>query len=185
MILPHIPFVLIRHGQTDANRDNLIAGRTEAQLTEEGRRAAAAMANNSYGQPVMVFTSPQQRARETALLAFPDQTAVVVKDLRERDWGVHEGRPVSELPPRFSTPEGGEAWETILQRMGSAICECMDLAGSRLPVIVAHSGTVRAARALTGQDATGPSAPNTTPLLYTPASGTWREQPLLAEGMMK
>ncbi|AVF03410.1 MULTISPECIES: histidine phosphatase family protein [Devosia] len=182
MILPQRPFALIRHGQTEANRDGFIAGRTEAQLTESGRRAARALAGKAFGRPIMLFTSPQARARDTALLAFPSLSAYVVDDLRERDWGIYEGRPIAELPPRTSTPEGGEAWEAMLARLAAAICQCMALAGSNLPVIVAHSGAIRAARALTGQDAMGPSAPNTTPLLYTPASGQWREQPLLAEG---
>jgi broad specificity phosphatase PhoE len=181
-MLPQRPFALIRHGETHANRNRTIAGRTEARLTPEGRRAAASIAGKSFGQPIMVFTSPQARARETAMLAFPSLTANVVEDLRERDWGIFEGCPIAELPLRTSTPDGGESWEAMLARMAAAIGHCIDLAGGNLPVIVAHSGVVRAARALTGHDATGPSAPNTVPLLYAPASGSWHEQPLFAEG---
>ncbi|MDP2780446.1 MULTISPECIES: histidine phosphatase family protein [Devosia] len=182
MILPQRAFALIRHGETDANRDGIIAGRTEAQLTECGRRAARALAGKSFGQPIMLFTSPQARARATALLAFPSLSAYVVDDLRERDWGIYEGRPIADLPLRTSTPEGGEAWQATLTRMAAAIGQGMTLAGGNLPVIVAHSGVIRAARALTGYDATGPSAPNTTPLLYTHATGQWHEHPLVAEG---
>jgi hypothetical protein len=47
-------------------------------------------------------------------------------------------------------------------------------------VIVANSGIIRAARALTGGDLPGPSAPNTVPLLFTHASGRWQERPLFA-----
>jgi broad specificity phosphatase PhoE len=181
-MLPRRPFAIIRHGETDANRDRIIAGRTEARLTDRGRRAAASLAGQAFGQPIVLFTSPQARARETATLAFPYLTAYVVEDLRERDWGVFEGRSIADLPPRTSTPDGGESWEAMLARMAAAIGLCIDLAGGNLPVIVAHSGVVRAARALTGHDATGPSAPNTVPLLYAPASGSWHEQPLFAEG---
>lgn len=176
-------FVLIRHGETDANRDGIIAGRTEAQLTERGRRAAAALAGRSFGRPIMLFTSPQARARDTARLAFPALSPIVLHDLRERDWGVYEGRPVTKLPARTATPEGGEAWEGMLARIAKALSLCTSMAGDNLPIIVAHSGVVRAARALMGQDATGPSAPHATPLLYTPVAGQWQERALAAEGM--
>ncbi|MCZ0963180.1 histidine phosphatase family protein [Paracoccus benzoatiresistens] len=185
MILPKRPFCLIRHGQTGANRDGIIAGRTEARLTDRGRDAARALADHPWPCPVALFTSPQDRARETASLAFPSQTARVVEDLRERDWGIFEGRPVAELPPRTSTPEGGESWHDMLARIAAALGGCMVMAGDALPVIVAHSGVIRAARALTGQDFTGPSAPNTTPLLYTVVSGGWREQPLTASSQVR
>ena len=184
MILPHRPFCLIRHGQTDANRDGIIAGRIEAPLTGQGRDAARALADHAWTQPFTLFTSPQDRARETARLAFPSHTARVVEDLRERDWGIFEGRPVPELPSRTSTPEDGGGWPDMLIRIGAALSACMAMAGDTLPVIVAHSGVIRAARALTGRDFTGPSAPNTTPMLYSVISGRWHEQSLLAAKMV-
>lgn len=182
MILAQRSFVLIRHGETDANRDGIIAGRMEAQLTERGRDAARALAGKPFAQPITVFTSPQARARETAILAFPSVKAHVVANLRERDWGIYEGCPLADLPPRTATPDRGESWDAMLTRMAAALNQCMTLAGGNLPVIVAHSGVFRAARALTGHDATGPSAPNTIPLLYTALADSWQEQPLFAEG---
>ncbi|MGO4853001.1 histidine phosphatase family protein [Phaeovulum sp. W22_SRMD_FR3] len=180
MILPPYDFCLIRHGETEANRDGIIAGRTEAQLTEPGRDAARALAAQVWPRPVALFTSPQDRARETAALAFPAQSARVVEDLRERNWGIHEGRPLAELPPRTTTPIAGEAWEVLLARVAGALRQCLMAAGTALPVIVAHSGVIRAARALTGGDFTGASAPNTTPLLFSVTAGGWHEQPLFA-----
>jgi len=180
VIVLHRPFVLIRHGQTDANRDGIIAGRTEARLTETGREAARALADFKFGFEITVFTSPQLRAQETARLAFPSASAQIVEDLRERDWGIFEGLPIEQLPVRTATPEGGEGWEAMLARIDEALSTCMRLAGNTVPVIVGHSGVIRAARALTGLDFGGPSAPNTTPLLYTVVSGSWQEQPLVA-----
>lgn len=180
MILPEKEFCLIRHGQTDANRDGIIAGRIEAQLTEKGQTAACSLASHVWQGKIMVFTSPQGRAKDTARLGFPRHRAIIVEGLRERDWGTFEGRPVSDLPPRTSTPDGGEGWEEMVARIGAALSYCIAAAGDALPVIVAHSGVIRAARALTDHDFTGPSAPNTTPLLYSPTSGEWQERPLLA-----
>lgn len=185
MILPTKDFCLIRHGETDANRDGLIAGRTEAQLTQAGIAAAKLLARFPWPVAIAVFTSPQDRTCTTAKLAFPTRPVQVVPDLRERDWGRFELRPLAELPPRIATPADGEGWEPLLARIAGALCLCMEQAGSALPVIVAHSGVIRAARALTGGDFTGPSAANTTPLLFRAplagSGGLWQEQPMFAD----
>lgn len=188
MIAPAIPFVLIRHGQTDANRDGRIAGRTEAVLTEAGRAGAARLAGWHWPGTVTLFSSPQGRAVETAALAFPGRAPRLLPGLRERDWGRHEGAPVATLPPRAATPEGGEAWQAMLDRvaeaLATALAQALAAAGPVLPVLpvlVAHSGVIRAVRQLTGGRPDGPSPPNTTPILFapaSPASPAWRETTL-------
>jgi probable phosphoglycerate mutase len=179
--LPSRAFVVIRHGQTDANRDGVIAGRTEAQLTETGRAAARRLAQ--WRWPAMaLFVSPQARARETAALAFPEAPARVIAGLRERDWGRLEGRPLCELPPREATPEAGEGWQAFCTRVGQALAAGLGAApAGRLPVFVAHSGVIRATRRLTGGSHRGPSPPNTTPLLYAPTPAGWTETELNGE----
>ena len=91
--LPARPFVLIRHGETTANRDQIIAGRLDVALTEAGRKQAQALQNLHWEQPLAIFTSPMARARDTTSLAFPDLPATVHPLLGERDWGIFEGRP--------------------------------------------------------------------------------------------
>lgn len=181
MLRPSV-FVVIRHGQTDANRDGIISGRLEAQLTAAGRDTARALARRSWPAAVRIFASPQQRAQETARLAFPDHQISRHDDLRERDWGRLEGRPVAELPPRQSTPPDGESWEGMLARVAGAVAACQDQAGDALPVLVAHSGVIRALRYLAFGEMDGPSAANTTPFLYRPtATGGWEEIPYFSE----
>ena len=184
-MLPARDFCLIRHGETDANRDGLIAGRTEAQLTPAGVAAANRLASLPWPEAITVFSSPQDRARITAQLAFPGVQVQVVSDLRERDWGRFERRPVSELPPRMSTPDGGEGWDPLLARIAAALRHCLTQAGHGLPIIVAHSGVIRAARALTGGEITGPSAPNVLPLMFRAprpgGEGRWREHPFFTK----
>lgn len=168
-------FVLIRHGQTDANRDGRIAGRIEAMLTQEGRTAAQALGNWIWPEEIVLFASPQRRALETAGLAFPDKDPVTLDGLRERDWGVLEGCPLTERLPRDQKPDGGEAWPEMLDRVAKAISSAQRQALGGLPVLVAHSGVIRAARHLTGGTANGPSPSNTTPYLFVPHSEGWRE----------
>lgn len=175
-------FCLIRHGETVANRDGWIAGRLEVALTPAGRAAARALSAWDWPGPIAVLSSPQRRARETAALAFPGRPVAVLDGLRERDWGRFEGRPLAELPARIATPEGGEPWDAIVARVAQALAQCQTAAGAALPVIVAHSGVIRAARALTGQGFDGPSAPNTTPLMFDCAAGRWQMRALTPDG---
>ncbi|WP_373051089.1 histidine phosphatase family protein [Thalassovita aquimarina] len=175
MIGPTRPFVLIRHGQTDANRDGVIAGRTEARLTKAGRSAARALADWAWPAPIALFSSPQHRARETAELAFPGHEPILLDGLRERDWGRFEGLQVTDAPPREETPEGGEAWLDMIARVAAALRVAQDRAHGALPVVVAHSGVVRAARRFAGGSPHGPSPANTTPYLFAPGPGGWRE----------
>jgi broad specificity phosphatase PhoE len=166
------PFVLIRHGQTDANRDGIIAGRLEAQLTEAGREAAEALAALPWEGPLAVFSSPQKRAHQTAALAFPEADILLHEGLRERSWGDLEGRPTGLQTPREATPPGGESWAELQARVAATITDCLTRSPrGHLTVLVAHSGIIRATRAVTGGDAGGPSPANTLPLLFAPLGG--------------
>lgn len=166
------PFVLIRHGQTEANRDGIIAGRLEAQLTEAGRSAAEALAALPWSEPRYVFASPQKRAHQTAALAFPEEDITLHEGLRERSWGDLEGQPVHLQTPREATPPNGESWPDLQARVAAALSDCLSRSPRRhLTVFVAHSGIIRATRAITGGDPGGASPPNTLPLLFSPLGG--------------
>ena len=115
------------------------------------------------------------RARDTAALAFPTLVASPIADLRERDWGRFEGRPLAELPPRENTPDGGEDWAAMIRRVHGAISACIAAAGPALPVLVCHSGVIRATRLLVGQQTVGSRAPNATPIHYRPKAGHHEE----------
>lgn len=88
--------ILIRHGQSTANLDGLLAGRTDAPLTDLGRDQARALAPALSGV-LRVLTSPLVRARETAELAVPGFTPEVDEAFIELDHGTDEGRPFNDL----------------------------------------------------------------------------------------
>lgn len=181
MTLPDLPFVVIRHGETNANREGWIAGRIEAQLTQAGQRAAHSLSDREWPEEIVLFVSPQQRAQLTAQLAFPQRPLITLDGLRERDWGVFEGRPLAEAPPREATPDKGEPWADMIARVAAAITQAQAEAAGALPVLVAHSGVIRAARHLTYGSAHGPTPANTTPYLFTPLTGDWRETELATQ----
>ncbi|MEN9061911.1 histidine phosphatase family protein [Ponticoccus litoralis] len=145
---PARDFCLIRHGETTANADGIIAGITDVPLTAQGRDQARALAAGPRPDDLAVYASPLARARETARLAFPGRQVRLHPGLRERDWGVFEGRPLAEQPAREDTPDGGEPRADMLRRVEATILGiCADQPGA-LPVLICHSGVIRAARVL-------------------------------------
>ncbi|MDQ7040981.1 MAG: histidine phosphatase family protein [Rhodothermus sp.] len=93
---------LVRHGETDYNRHNIVQGRgVDAPLNEQGRRQAKALARRFASVPLeAIYTSPLQRAVATAeavRLYHPEVPLYRMVDLEEMDWGHLEGKPYA--PP--------------------------------------------------------------------------------------
>jgi broad specificity phosphatase PhoE len=164
--LPPRSICLIRHGETTANRDGIIAGRLDVALTDLGRQQARALQAYPWPGAIALFSSPLERAQETCRLGFPDQNFHCHPGLRERNWGRFEGAPLSELPPRAGRPTGGEDWSEMITRVARAITTCCAQAQDRLPVLVCHSGVIRATRLLAGQQSSGRRPANAHPISF-------------------
>lgn len=163
---PSRSFCLIRHGETTANARGIIAGRNDVPLTDLGREQARGLAGRTWPEPIALFSSPLSRARETCELAFPGRDFEIREDLRERDWGIFEGRPVRHQPAREATPDRGESWPAMLARVQRGICEICAASGPALPVLICHSGVIRAARVLWTSGTVGHQPSNAIPILF-------------------
>ena len=179
MTLLHKPFVFVRHGETPLNRDRLVGGRTEVPLTARGEQqahdASALLLKRAWS---IVAVSPQQRARRTAELALPGASLTQVADLRERDWGDLECRPLSEQTPYEETPPNGEAWLPFCMRVTDALNTL--LAQYDTPLVVAHSGVFRVIRMLATGTPHGERVGNVAPLWILPGASPddWKMIPL-------
>jgi probable phosphoglycerate mutase len=139
---------LVRHGATEWSGNGRHTGVTDIDLTDEGRRQAAALCRELDRQRFsLVLTSPRLRARETARIAgFPD--AVVDDDLAEWNYGEYEGLTMAQI--RESDPgwtvftglsPGGETPEEVGARAKQAIARC-DGGGERV-LVFSHSHFLR------------------------------------------
>ncbi|XP_071383171.1 fructose-2,6-bisphosphatase TIGAR B [Centroberyx affinis] len=123
----------IRHGETQYNRDKLLQGQgVDTVLSETGLRQAEAV--GLYLRDLTfnnVFVSNLQRACQTAELILRNNThcsgteMVLDSLLRERSFGVAEGRPKEHLKnmanaagqsSRDYTPPGGETLDQVRLR---------------------------------------------------------------------
>lgn len=124
---------IIRHGQTDRNKNGLLLGSTDVPLNDQGRSEAGKVRdflkdNNITFQTC--YSSPMSRALETAqIITGLDQSAIVTDDLlREMDYGPYEGvnlhNPPEAIKIFFSdfvhnpAPEGMEPLQHVTERLG-------------------------------------------------------------------
>lgn len=92
--------ILSRHGQTVWHHENRYTGVSDIDLTAVGHRQARALGDWALRtRPDAIYCSPVRRARETAepASAALGMPVHIVEDLREMDFGMAEGRTMSEL----------------------------------------------------------------------------------------
>jgi alpha-ribazole phosphatase len=148
--------VFARHGQTAPNREGLVLGRADPELTEEGHQQAALLAATLAGEAVTaVLASPLLRARQTAEAIGEACGVPVVLDDRlvEIDWGAWEGRPAGSLATsdvdRWKADKGtapeGESLDSLAERVESFCTEHLGQDGR--VVAVSHVSPIKAAAA--------------------------------------
>ncbi|SOC09461.1 histidine phosphatase family protein [Rhodobacter maris] len=170
--LPPGAFLLMRHGETEANAADIICGQTDLPLSPRGHlQADQAAAFLAHLPLTRILTSPLLRARQSAapLAARLDLVAQTVAGFAERDWGAWEGQPRAILK-REATPPEGESPKAFRARVRAALAR-IDRAEPLL--IVAHSGTAREIHA-----ALAPATPhrrltNAEAVLWVPGAHGW------------
>ena len=108
--MPTLHFV--RHGETDWNREGRIQGFADVPLSTAGREQARELAASLGERPIgAIYSSDLRRALETAepLAARLGLPVVATAALRERNFGVNEGRVAAEVAAELGQ-EAGTAW---------------------------------------------------------------------------
>jgi probable phosphoglycerate mutase len=165
LFLPH-RLILVRHGETDWNREGRLQGGQDIELNALGRTQAAEAAGRLAAlapdlAAVDFLSSPMHRARETMAIMraklglVPDDYAIDER-LRELTFGSWEGftwREMRKAQPEQSrarmrdkwgfVPPSGESYAMLAERIRPV------LAGlERETVLVSHGGVARAVLAL-------------------------------------
>lgn len=114
MPMPQIThIVLVRHGETDWNRERRLQGQLDVPLNAQGREQAAQLGRALAREPFdAIYASDLSRARETAQ-ALAGEVGKAVRDdtgLRERCYGGFEGLTYAEVAERH--PAEFEAWQS-------------------------------------------------------------------------
>ncbi len=154
---------LVRHGETDWNRDNRFQGHADPALNDTGRAQALALAAELATEGfTAAYTSPLRRAAETAaILAGALRVAVVAEaSLMEVDVGSWSGLTRAEVEARF--PDGfarwleyghgwddGETYDELGHRVVSGLVDIARRHPGERVLAVTHGGPIRSALAST------------------------------------
>jgi broad specificity phosphatase PhoE len=147
--------LLVRHGESEGNRDRTFTQNPEVPLTPVGReqaRAAAQRMARRY-RPSRVVASPFTRARQTAeiIAEVLGLTVEIEAAFREQSFGVFAGQPYDALVgdaayhegPRWNwRPQGGESLTDVYERVVPAFDRVARDAQGQDVIIVSHGGVM-------------------------------------------
>ncbi len=156
-------FILVRHGEIQANIEKRWHGWTDSPLTEHGHYQACKVGQrlaNEHSNISAIYSSPLQRTRDTAeAIAQPLTLPVQVHDdLKEYGIGELEGETFKDLHTvhgffskvnqnRHFAPKGGESIDGVCSR----VSRCLTGLASRHPgekiVVVSHGAALALALA--------------------------------------
>ncbi|WP_460517934.1 histidine phosphatase family protein [Humibacter antri] len=138
---------LVRHGETDWNRQRRIQGSTDVPLNAVGMAQARAAGLSLIGTDyVALYSSPQVRAVETARIIAETLgmgQPIVRDDLRERSFGPAEGLTDGEIAERF--PHGipdQESRESVVDRALPVLEEIADRHPGEAVLVVTHGAVI-------------------------------------------
>lgn len=116
---------LIRHGETESNRQGIFRGRLDIPLSEEGIRQAHELGRLfSTMEMDKVFSSPLKRALDTATIAFPQRKINTDDRLNNLDLGDWSGQDKKKIAAAF--PQLWNTWITTPEKMAFPNGENLD-----------------------------------------------------------
>lgn len=140
---------LIRHGQTDWNRDGLLQGSSDIPLNATGRAQASDALMTLRSRPWdAVVSSPLQRARETAAIiaaGLEIPLGAAYPALAERDYGPLEGTPSADAIATWPTREypGAETLAAVASRGVEALATIAADAPGSAVLAICHGTIIR------------------------------------------
>jgi probable phosphoglycerate mutase len=152
--------ILVRHGETTWNAEGRVQGHSNSPLNERGRQQAQRVAQHLAKLKVQViYSSDSTRARETAeLIAATHRLPVMAsEELRERNYGVLEGKTLAEAARtqgtwfltwqenRHNAPPAGESQQQMCERIMEAIRKVATAHAGQTVVVSTHGGPIKSA----------------------------------------
>jgi broad specificity phosphatase PhoE len=155
---PGTRLLLIRHGETEWNREERIQGHRDVCLSargeEQARRLARWLAEEALDA---VYTSDLLRCSSTAEIVVGGREAITADSrLREARFGAFEGMTAAEIQERYpepfrlwrqdavrNRPPDGETLEELQERCLASLREHLPRHSGQTVAVVAHGGPIR------------------------------------------
>lgn len=142
--------LIVRHGQTDYNKERKLQGWTDNPLNENGKQQALRTKMKLEKEPIdIILCSPLTRAKQTAAIINANRKIPTIYDdrLRERDFGEFEGIAIADFKPyevwsykQDKQYEKAESTKDFLNRIYEFLEEIQKEYKGKNILIVAHAG---------------------------------------------
>lgn len=148
---------VVRHGETDWNREGIYQGQTDTSLNENGRETAKKLGIIlSKIKFASIYSSDLLRARETAEIinSFLNVPVYYTKQLRELDFGKWTGLSMWDMSERDTelfkrwqedpwniSPPGGETFRELTERVMKVLKSIFIMENI---LVVSHAGPIKA-----------------------------------------
>ncbi len=152
-------FFIVRHAETDWNKEQRLQGQTDIPLNQNGLMQAAELAKQMLNTGIThVLTSDLVRAYETGRVVAEHLNLPLICDsrLRECHFGSLEGLTRQEIVERYGEAfiasvncaydfgsVGGERHDQVLQRTLDALSDFYEKHAEAIPLIVSHGRIMR------------------------------------------
>lgn len=154
-----LELVLVRHGQTDGNKEGIYYGWLDLPLNELGKAQALKIREKIKDMKFeAIYTSPLLRALDTTRRIKPDQDTPILlsEGLKELHFGEWEGMTYSEIQEHFPQlweewckdwvdfrfPRG-ESFRQVYQRVTCEIDHIIQTHHHGKVLVVTHHGCIR------------------------------------------
>lgn len=154
---PMLEIILVRHGQTDWNRDRRVMGARPIPLNTQGKREITQMAQLlSDVEFEIIYTSPLMRAFQTSRILSRGRSVKVEKvpEIQEIDYGEWVGRTFEDISkekmfktyyasPKEAQAPGGEKMTEVIKRGVSFIETLKKKHKDGRVVVVSHADVIK------------------------------------------
>jgi len=160
-----VTLILIRHGESQANRQRIFAGQIDPDLQNKGIKQAKLTAKYivEHYNVDKIYSSDLQRAYKTALCLAEELNIEITQDknLREIHGGEWEGIKFSDLPVKYpkefniwmnhiglSCCVGGESVKQLGDRIMRAITKIAEENEGKTVAVATHATPIRAVQSI-------------------------------------
>ena len=152
-------FILIRHGETDWNREARMQGHADIALNDLGIAQAEQVAAALQAEGLdAIYSSDLSRAQDTAAKICAQQTDLQLQlspTLRERHYGIFQGRTLAEVEEQDPAaadrwrrrdanfaPDGGESLPEFAGRIQAWLAQAARVHKDQQICVVTHGGVL-------------------------------------------
>lgn len=150
---------IVRHGETELNRNKVYQGWIDSKLTEEGKKQCGELRNKLKGIAFdVVITSPLRRAVDSAEIIIGSESKELIlcdgfKELNFGQWDAMNYKDIEKAYPEewklwsedwvnYTIP-GGENFNMFYERVRISLFEILHKYRDKTVLLVAHEGTLK------------------------------------------